>query len=48
LYDDGALWIRKKEDFLGEVNHEKYPSVTQKYKFELQEIKGIDRDAFQK
>lgn len=26
------------EDFLGKVNHEKYPDVTQENKFELQNI----------
>ena len=48
LYEDGALWIRTLDDFLEEVNHEKYPNVSQKYKFELQEINGIDRNLFQK
>ena len=33
LYEDGALWVRPKEIFLSEVDHEKYPKVTQKYKF---------------
>ena len=27
LYEDGALWIRSLNDFLSEVNHEKYPDV---------------------
>ena len=40
LYGDGALFIREKNDFLGEVNHEKYPEVTQKYKFELLNIES--------
>lgn len=41
LYKDRALWIRPLDDFLGEVNHEKYPDVKQKYKFELQEIESV-------
>ncbi len=34
LYDEHKLWVRRKEDFLSEVDHKKYPDVKQKYRFE--------------
>lgn len=31
---DNDIWVRRKTEFLSEVDHNKYPEVRQKYRFE--------------
>ena len=39
LYGNNDIWVRPLDIFLEKVDLEKYPNATQKYKFELCNIK---------
>ncbi len=41
LYDNKQLWVRKYNDFISEVDHNKYPDVKQKYRFEEMDKKKV-------
>lgn len=40
LYGNGPLYVRKKSDFLGKVDKEKYRDAGQEYRFEIQNIES--------
>ena len=42
LYGECERWCRPYVLSISEVDHEKYPNVTQKYRFELQDIKSLN------
>ena len=43
LYGDSCLYARKYDMFISKVDKEKYPSVEQEYRFQLENISSKNR-----
>ena len=44
LYEDYGLYVRPYDMFISEVDHEKYPDIKQKYRFEEVDIKSVNEN----
>ena len=47
LYGEGKVYLREINNFLSEVDHEKYPNVKQKYRMEEVNVESVAKN-FQK